>query len=106
MSGNHNITNQLAQSDVEPYMRVGIYARVSTKDQNCEIQLRDLLAYCLARQFIVWSRTTIDWNLAEREFPDIWVVCPIVCTSESVSVTRQQAAMGHRTTEAKIGVGL
>ena len=52
--------------------KVAIYARVSTKDQNCEIQLRDLLAYCLARQFIVWSRTTIDWNLAEREFPDIW----------------------------------
>ena len=32
-------------------MRVGIYARVSTKDQSCEMQLRDLRAYCVARSF-------------------------------------------------------
>lgn len=31
-------------------MRVGIYARVSTKDQSCDLQLRDLRAYCAARQ--------------------------------------------------------
>lgn len=31
--------------------RVGIYARVSTKDQNCELQLRDLRAFCGARSF-------------------------------------------------------
>ena len=30
-------------------MRVGIYARVSTKDQSCEMQLRDLRSYCAAR---------------------------------------------------------
>ena len=30
-------------------MRIGIYARVSTKDQSCEMQLRDLRAYCTAR---------------------------------------------------------
>ena len=34
-------------------MRVGIYARVSTKDQSCELQLRDLRVYCAARQFTV-----------------------------------------------------
>lgn len=34
-------------------MRVGIYARVSTKDQSCELQLRDLRAYCAARQLVV-----------------------------------------------------
>jgi DNA invertase Pin-like site-specific DNA recombinase len=34
-------------------MRVGLYARVSTKDQSCEMQLRDLRAYCAARQFEV-----------------------------------------------------
>ena len=34
-------------------MRVGIYARVSTKDQNCELQLRDLRAFCAARKFTV-----------------------------------------------------
>lgn len=34
-------------------MRVGIYARVSTKDQSCELQLRDLRIFCSARQFAV-----------------------------------------------------
>jgi DNA invertase Pin-like site-specific DNA recombinase len=32
-------------------MRIGIYARVSTKDQNCDMQLRDLRAYRAARRF-------------------------------------------------------
>jgi DNA invertase Pin-like site-specific DNA recombinase len=32
-------------------MLIGIYARVSTKDQSCEMQLRDLRAYCAARSF-------------------------------------------------------
>lgn len=32
-------------------MRIGIYARVSTKEQSCEMQLRDLRAYCVARGF-------------------------------------------------------
>jgi DNA invertase Pin-like site-specific DNA recombinase len=32
-------------------MRIVIYARVSTKDQSCELQLRDLRAYCAARGF-------------------------------------------------------
>jgi DNA invertase Pin-like site-specific DNA recombinase len=40
-------------------MRVGIYARVSTKDQSCELQLRDLRAYCAARQFVV-AREYVD----------------------------------------------
>src|ERR1039458_8370861 len=32
-------------------MRIGIYARVSTKDQSCQLQVRDLRAYCTARGF-------------------------------------------------------
>src|SRR3984893_13913152 len=32
-------------------MRIGIYARVSTRDQSCELQIRDLRAYCQARGF-------------------------------------------------------
>src|SRR5216684_8849724 len=32
-------------------MRIGIYARVSTKDQSCELQVRDLRPYCAARGF-------------------------------------------------------
>jgi DNA invertase Pin-like site-specific DNA recombinase len=40
-------------------MRLGIYARVSTKDQSCEMQMRDLRAYCAARGFTI-SREYID----------------------------------------------
>src|ERR1700682_936242 len=32
-------------------MRIGIYARVSTKDQSCELQVRDFRPYCAARGF-------------------------------------------------------
>ena len=32
-------------------MRIAIYARVSTKDQSCELQVRDLRAYGAARGF-------------------------------------------------------
>jgi len=32
-------------------VRAAIYARVSTKDQNCELQVRDLRAFCVARSF-------------------------------------------------------
>ena len=32
-------------------MRIAIYARVSTKDQSCELQVRDLRCYCAARRF-------------------------------------------------------
>src|ERR1700687_3213922 len=32
-------------------MRIGIYARVSTRDQSCELQVRDLRSYCAARRF-------------------------------------------------------
>jgi len=32
-------------------MRIAIYARVSTKDHSCELQVRDLRAYCAARGF-------------------------------------------------------
>src|ERR1700757_2376203 len=41
-------------------MRTAIYARVSTKDQSCDLQLRDLRAYCAARGFSV-----------QREYVDI-----------------------------------
>jgi DNA invertase Pin-like site-specific DNA recombinase len=32
-------------------MRIGKYARVSTKDQSCDMQLRDLRSYCAARGY-------------------------------------------------------
>jgi DNA invertase Pin-like site-specific DNA recombinase len=41
-------------------MRIVIYARVSTKDQSCDLQLRDLRTYCAARGFSL-----------EREYVDV-----------------------------------
>jgi len=38
---------------VEHFMKVGLYARVSTKDQSCDLQLRDLRTYCAARDFTI-----------------------------------------------------
>jgi DNA invertase Pin-like site-specific DNA recombinase len=35
-------------------MRVAIYARVSTKDQSCDLQVCDLRAYCTARKFTIF----------------------------------------------------
>lgn len=40
-------------------MRAALYARVSTKDQNCQLQLRDLRAFCCARGFTI-TREFID----------------------------------------------
>jgi DNA invertase Pin-like site-specific DNA recombinase len=40
-------------------MRAAIYARVSTKEQSCEMQMRDLRAYCAARGFTI-IRECID----------------------------------------------
>ena len=40
-------------------MRTAIYARVSTKDQSCDMQMRDLRAYCAACGFTV-TREYID----------------------------------------------
>ena len=40
-------------------MRSAIYARVSTKDQSCDLQVRDLRTYCAARKFTVF-REYID----------------------------------------------
>ena len=35
-------------------MRVATYARVSTKDQSCALQVRDLQTYCAARKFTIF----------------------------------------------------
>jgi DNA invertase Pin-like site-specific DNA recombinase len=40
-------------SSTNSNMRAAIYARVSTKDQSCEMQMRDLRAYCAARGFTI-----------------------------------------------------
>jgi len=39
-------------------MRTAIYARVSTKDQSCALQIRDLKAHCAARKFTIFREYT------------------------------------------------
>lgn len=40
-------------------MRIAIYARASTKDQSCDLQVRDLRTYCATRKFTIF-REYID----------------------------------------------
>lgn len=44
-------------------MRVALYARVSTRDQSCEMQLKDLRTYAEARGFIIF-REYIDQGVS------------------------------------------
>src|ERR1035438_6254645 len=44
---------------VDPTMRIALYCRVSTRDQSCDLQVRDLRAYCAARKFTIF-REYID----------------------------------------------
>src|ERR1700723_711514 len=51
VSGAWAVTADLFFLNPRRIMRIGIYARVSTKDQSCQLQIRDLRAYCQARGF-------------------------------------------------------
>ena len=44
------------------YIRVAIYARVSTSDQNCEMQLGELRGYCQRR----------GWTIVDEYIDAIW----------------------------------
>src|SRR6202790_3389095 len=53
-------------------MRIGIYARVSTKDQSCELQIRDLRSYCVARGFdIVREYVDVGQSGAKDSRPEL-----------------------------------
>src|SRR5437899_511284 len=53
-------------------MRIGIYARVSTKDQSCELQLRDLRTYCTARGFdLVHEYVDVGQSGAKDSRPEL-----------------------------------
>src|SRR6202047_846481 len=53
-------------------MRIGIYARVSTKDQSCELQIRDLRAYCQARRFdLVREYMDVGQSGAKESRPEL-----------------------------------
>jgi len=53
-------------------MRIAIYARVSTKDQSCELQLRDLRTYCAARGFdAVYEYVDVGQSGAKDSRPEL-----------------------------------
>jgi DNA invertase Pin-like site-specific DNA recombinase len=53
-------------------MRIGIYARVSTRDQSCQLQIRDLRAYCMARGLdLVREYVDIGQSSAKDSRPEL-----------------------------------
>lgn len=51
-------------------MRIAIYARVSTKDQKCEIQLKELRKYAVAREWTVIDEyVDTGWSGAKASRP-------------------------------------
>jgi DNA invertase Pin-like site-specific DNA recombinase len=53
-------------------MKIAIYARVSTKDQSCELQVRDLRAYCGARGFdLVGEYVDVGQSGAKDSRPEL-----------------------------------
>jgi DNA invertase Pin-like site-specific DNA recombinase len=51
-------------------MRAAIYARVSTSDQDCGLQLRELRAYCERRGWVVMDEyVDTGWSGAKRSRP-------------------------------------
>ena len=53
-------------------MRVALYARVSTTDQNCEMQLRELREYCERRGWeIAGEYVDTGWSGAKASRPQL-----------------------------------
>jgi DNA invertase Pin-like site-specific DNA recombinase len=51
-------------------MRAAVYARVSTTDQNCEMQLKELREYCQRRRWeIVGEYVDLGWSGARTSRP-------------------------------------
>ena len=51
-------------------MRIALYARVSTADQNCEMQLRELKEYCARRKWeITEEYVDTGWSGAKASRP-------------------------------------
>src|ERR1051326_4948895 len=55
-----------------PSLRVAIYARVSTADQNCEMQLRELREYVERRGWTVYGEyVDTGWSGAKASRPEL-----------------------------------
>jgi putative DNA-invertase from lambdoid prophage Rac len=54
-------------------MKAAIYARVSTTDQNCEMQLRELRQYCKARGWkLAGEYVDTGWSGAKARRPQFY----------------------------------
>ena len=53
-------------------MRIGLYARISTSHQNCEMQLRELRDYAAAWKWTVYSEDVdTGWSGAKASRPEL-----------------------------------
>ena len=53
-------------------MRIGLYARVSTTDQNCDMQLRELREYAAARKWtVVAEYVDTGWSGSKASRPQL-----------------------------------
>jgi len=53
-------------------MRVALYARVSTIDQNCDLQLRELREYCAARKWeVAGEYVDTGWSGVKATRPEL-----------------------------------
>src|ERR1035438_10536225 len=98
-------------------MRVALYCRVSTRDQCCDLQVRDLRAYCAARKFTIFreyidhgesgaknSRPELNNLMADaskRKFDS--VIVPTFASSKEQSTTLAIPASARNLCRAAIG---
>ena len=53
-------------------MKIALYARVSTADQNCEMQLRELREYAAARKWTIYAEyVDTGWSGAKTSRPEL-----------------------------------
>lgn len=72
-------------------MKVAIYARVSTKDQSCELQLRDLRAYATAKNYEViteYIEVGVSGSKTSRRQLDLLMDAARKCKFQGVLVWR------------------
>jgi DNA invertase Pin-like site-specific DNA recombinase len=56
----------------DKYMRTAIYCRVSTADQSCDLQRRELNDYCQRREWeIVGEYTDTGWSGSKANRPEL-----------------------------------
>jgi len=60
------------ESEAPMTTRVALYARVSTNDQNCDLQLRELREYAAARKWeIAGEYVDTGWSGSKANRPEL-----------------------------------